>query len=288
MRVEILVAPIAQFAAQIGRNGFEAPRQRHRAAIDFKRTGHPVLGGAIKLAQQGRLPVVPDFRADRADVRHRQQQQQFETLRRLHGRHEIGDRLGVRQIAPERQLPQAGIELIGSDTVAADAEVAAVALVLSAHGESATGLPGAAAAIGSIGGGALLALRPARGDLVRAVGRLVLLAGAAVVGCAFLPWPGLLLALGVAGASVSPGMALAYLLAEQRSAQPGSRASAVVGAALNTGGAVGSGAAGSLVQATGARAALVVLGAVAAVTALLPWALLALGRRGEPHRPDGG
>ena len=61
-----------------------------------------LFGGIVELAQQRRLPAVPDIGADGADVADRQHQQQTEPLRRLHQAGEALDGLGIHQVALER------------------------------------------------------------------------------------------------------------------------------------------------------------------------------------------
>ncbi len=55
----------------------------------------------IDLAQQARLPAVPDLGPDRADVGGGQHQEQLQPLGRLHLRREILDRLGIVDVALE-------------------------------------------------------------------------------------------------------------------------------------------------------------------------------------------
>jgi hypothetical protein len=61
----------------------------------------PLLGGFEQGAQKRPLPFVPDAGAHRANVDHRQDQQEAEPLRALHLPCEILDRLGIGEVALE-------------------------------------------------------------------------------------------------------------------------------------------------------------------------------------------
>src|SRR3546814_20727150 len=60
-----------------------------------------LLGRLEYLAQQLALPFVPDAGTDRPDVDDGQQQQQAQPLQALHPPDEVGDRLGIGEIALE-------------------------------------------------------------------------------------------------------------------------------------------------------------------------------------------
>ena len=97
------------------------------AALGDEAAGELLLGAVIEIAQQLRLPAVPGLRADGADVGDRQHQQQAQALDRLHLGGEIGDGLGIVDVALEGGLahqqvvahqPVDGLGLLGGEAEA--------------------------------------------------------------------------------------------------------------------------------------------------------------------------
>ena len=76
-----------------------------RSVVD-KPAGQHLGDARVKLAQQRRLPAVPDLRRHRAHVGDGQHQQQPQPLRRLDGVGEVENGLGVVDVALERGLAQ--------------------------------------------------------------------------------------------------------------------------------------------------------------------------------------
>ena len=72
-----------------------ARRDLLRPAALLMAQPQPLLGGIEQRSEQLPLPVVPGGRTNRADIDHRQDQEEAQPLGALHRRDEILDRLGI-------------------------------------------------------------------------------------------------------------------------------------------------------------------------------------------------
>ena len=91
----------ARFPTKLGGEFLLANVHQLGAAVLLVTEPKPFLGRLEQGAKQGSLPLIPDPRPNRADIHHREREQQPKPLGALHLVNEILDRFGVGEIALE-------------------------------------------------------------------------------------------------------------------------------------------------------------------------------------------
>ncbi len=185
---------------------------------------------------------------------------------------------GQRPVAPRsragsRRRGVAGLAPVaGLGFLLGGLEVAGVAAALAAARPSAAGLPAAAVSVGSVIGGLLYGRRRWPGDH-GSQARLLACAAAVAVALAATCTANVDLMVGVlslAGLFIAPAIVSSYLLADESAAAGSTEATAWVNASFNACLALGSAAAGVVVDAASPRLAMLVLAGVASVVVLVP------------------
>lgn len=146
-------------------------------------------------------------------------------------------------------------------------EVAAIAAAVATAGRPYAGVPSSALAAGSLAGGLLFGSRAWPGSArtqtsVLTLAATALVATAAATSRSFVPF---VVVLGLAGLTVAPAIVASYLVADRVATTGESEATAWVNAAFNTSLAVGTAAAGALVDSTSPGVALAAAAAAAAL-----------------------